>query len=125
MLTEIKQQEDSSLNYFENFDLWTKAHYFAFKYRKTYPNLFFYYFSINGKINQYFDIEDNKLILKTLRTFQNKCNGLWGYISSQLKNKNGNILYKYVSESEFCNSSCSIPCIQDAKPYSDELAVNI
>jgi hypothetical protein len=124
MSTEIKEEENV-LNYFENYDLWTKFHYFAFKYRKIYPNLFFHYFNYTGRITNNFNKSDINQILKTIRKYYDKCDGMWGFISIQLQHKNGITLYKYVSESEFNNSLISLPCLQDAKPYSEELKVNI
>ena len=36
------------VDYFQDFTLWTKIHYYAIRNRKFYPNLFFFHFPFNG-----------------------------------------------------------------------------
>lgn len=125
MLDKELKNERGQKNLFEEFDEWTKLHYYAFKLRKLYPNLFFHYFNSEGVIKDSFTMEERKTILTNLKKFKNSMNGMCGYLSLLLKNKNGILTYKMLNNSEFYDHSISTPCIQDASSkFSEEIHVS-
>ena len=113
-----------SNNLFENFTTWTKIHYYAFKNRHLYPNLFFHYFSLNGIVDDNFSQSEISTTLTNLRKYKKNINGLWGYLSTMLKNKNGIIVFKEINNSSFYEHSISLPCIQDGEAFSPEIKVS-
>lgn len=126
MINEIEMSRaETGTNYFENFDLWTKMDYYAFKYRLTYPNLFFHHFSKTGIVTEDFSKSDINEILTALRQLKNKLNGLWGYLSCLMDNKAGLAVYKFIANSEFFGPSTNLPCIQDALPYDEKIEVSL
>ncbi len=125
MLDKELKNERRSKNFFEEYDEWSKLHYYAFKLRKVYPNLFFHYFNYEGVIKDSFTMEERKTILTYLKKFKNNMNGLCGFLSLLLKNKNGILTYKMLNNSEFYDHSISTPCIQDASSrFSEEIHVS-
>jgi hypothetical protein len=111
-------------NFFENFDLWGAVHYYAFKSRWTYPNLFFFYFNYEGIVDEEFQTKALAPILTTLRDSKIKTDGMWGYLSLLVKRKNGIKLNEFLSKTEYYNHANSTPCDQDALPdFSSEIKV--
>ncbi len=105
---------EREINFFNNFDLWTKLHYYAFKLRRTYPNLFFYFFSREGIIIENFSTKEINDFMRIMRLYRNEINGLWGIASLIFENKNGQTLFKMMNNTSFLNCSTSLGCIQDA-----------
>lgn len=102
---------------------WDKIRYFSFKNRKRYPNLFFYYFNQEGKVNKEFTSQEKNKILSLVTKDPKLYNGLWGYFSLIFNNKNGLEIYKYFSKLQLFSCSNSLPCIQDGKPFNEEIKV--
>jgi len=126
MLDKELKNERLIKNFFSDFDEWSKLHYYAFKLRKIYPNLFFHYFNFEGIINDTFTSEERKALLTNIKKFKNSINGMSGYLSLLLKNKNGILIYKMLNNSEFYDHSISTPCIQDASSkFSEEIHVSL
>lgn len=117
--------ETNGENQFEtaNFENWDKIRYFAFMNRRKYPNLFFYYFNYEGKLNKEFTSQEKNKILSLVSKDPKLYNGLWGYFSLNFKDKNGLEIYKFFSKLQIFSCSNSLPCIQDGKPYNDKLKV--
>jgi hypothetical protein len=116
MINKEKENTCCSKNLFEQFDNWTKIHYYAFKLRQEYPNLFFHYFNYDGIVDDSFSRKEMELILTTLKNFKNCIDGMYGFLSLLVKNKNGITIFKKINTSAFLEHSISVPCIQDAKP---------
>jgi hypothetical protein len=106
-----------------NIEKWDKIRYFAFKNRKRYPNLFFYYFNHEGKVIKDFTSQEKNRILSLISKDPKLYNGLWGYFSLNFNYKNGLEIYKFFSKLQIFSCSNSLPCIQDGKPYNDDLKV--
>ncbi len=109
----------------ENIKKWDKIRYFAFKNRKKYPNLFFYYFNQDGILDNQFSSADKKKIFSIVSKTPKLFNGLWGYFSLIFNQKNGLEIYKFFSKMQIFSTSNSIPCFQDGKPYDDQIKVNL
>jgi hypothetical protein len=123
---EPENTQHEVIDLFQDFNRWTKIHYYAFKLRKDYPNLFFHYFSPSGKVEEAFSKPDVKELLTTIRQFGKNMNGMWGFLSLALPNKNGIAVYKMISGSEFFNHSFSVACTQNGDPsFSNEINVSI
>lgn len=101
------------INYFQDFSLWTKIHYYAFLNRKQYPNLFFFYFPYSGILIEGLIQNERNAILTFMKENKQMINGLWGYLSLILQNKNGLEVYSIISKSQFFEASISYPCIQN------------
>jgi hypothetical protein len=113
-------------NLFKDFDDWSKFHYFAMKNRAQYPNLFFYYFPYDGYLKEHMNREEIGIILTALKKHKNEIKGMWGFLSILLENKNGIRLYEWLSNSEYFDSSLSMPCKQEGKPdFSKTVMVSI
>ena len=106
--------EIEEINFFLDFNLWTKVHYYAFKLRKSFPNLFFYYFSKEGIVSENFSEKEIKEYMRLMRIYKNQINGLWGVASLLFENKTGMVLYKMMNKTSFLNSNSSVGCIQNA-----------
>jgi len=121
----INNSNDLYENQFDlvNIQKWDKLRYFSFKNRKRYPNLFFYYFNPKGKIKREFTKTEKEKVYSTICQNPKLFNGLWGYISLNFNEKNGIEIYKFFSKLPILSSCNSMPCIQDGKPYSEEIKV--
>ena len=119
-MMEIAHSKNLNSNYFNDFSLWNKFHFFAFKYRKQYPNMFFYYFSHDGKLNLD-DLNKNEVskILELKKQYNSKLNGMWGFISTIFNHRNGLTLYKLFSKSEFM-ANINVPLFQDVTSFCDK-----
>ena len=105
---------NNTLNYFNDFSLWSQLHYFAFANREKYPNMFLFYFPINGFLIKEFKTNEREKILNLIDKYEdNEINGMWGYISLELECKNGISIYEEINKSEFAKPSISYPCFQD------------
>lgn len=100
-------------NYFEDFTLWTKIHYYAIKNRKFYPNLFFFHFPFSGVLVKEMTEDERQKIFTFMSIHKSKINGMWGYLSLLLDNKNGIEIYYTINQTEFFESSISFPCFQE------------
>ncbi len=107
-------------DYFEDFSLWNKLHFYSFIYRRVYPNMFFYFFSINGKVRED-DLSKSEVnkILELQKKYGKKLNGMWGFISTILKNRNGLSTYLSFSKLDYI-SEISVPLFQDVKEFFDK-----
>ena len=124
MITEFEISQEKQTNLFEEFSKWSKIHYYAFKYRQIYPNLFFHYFGSNGQIEETFSKKDIQAILTTTKKYGKDVNGLWGYLSVLLENKNGICVYKMISSWVTFNHCYSVGCIQNGDlSFSNEIKV--
>lgn len=112
-------------NLFSDFSKWNKIHYFSFIHRKTYPNLFFFYFSYSGNINEEFTSLDKTIVINLIREFKNKINGSWGFLSLFTNDKNGLELYKHFNKTEYMSKNISLMVIQDITPFKEEIKVNL
>ena len=108
---------------FSEFDTWNAIHYFAFKHRKKYPNLFFCYFSHTGRVIEEFSTKDKSSIISLLQEYKQKLNGHWGFLSLFTSNKSGFEVYNFFSKTEFFNSNISQLIFQDAIPVNEETKV--
>ena len=107
---------NDTLNYFNDFSLWSQLHYFSFTNREKYPNMFLFYFPINGFLIKDFKTNEREKILNLIDKYEdNEINGMWGYISLELECKNGITIYEEIIKSEFAKPSISYPCFQDRK----------
>ena len=107
---------NDTLNYFNDFSLWSQLHYFSFTNREKYPNMFLFYFPINGFLIKDFKTNEREKILNLIDKYEdNEINGMWGYISLELECKNGITIYEEINKSEFAKPSISYPCFQDRK----------
>jgi hypothetical protein len=122
MAAMIKKHYENQFD-LENLEKWDKIRYFSFKNRRRYPNLFFYYFNQEGKLNKEFTNQEKNKILSLVSKDPKLYNGLWGYFSLYFSNKNGLEIYKFFSKLELFSCSNSLPCIQDGKPYNEEIKV--
>jgi hypothetical protein len=113
------------MDWFLNFHLWTTTHYFAFKNRKRYPNMFFFYFSQDGRIDPILTKKDINLFINYTRAEKRHLSGMWGYLSLKFNEKSGLSLYKYILSTEYMRPEYNFPLYQDALPYSAEISVNI
>jgi hypothetical protein len=104
---------EGEINLFNNFNLWTKIHYYAFKLRRTYPNLFFYFFSRDGVVVEKFSTKEVYDFMRIMRVYRKEINGLWGVASLIFENKNGQTFFKMMNNTSFFNSSTSLGCVQD------------
>lgn len=125
MQIEPKSKMSLEENQFDKYNLekWDKVKYFAFKKRNKYPNLFFYYFNEQGIVNKEFsDFEKNK-IKNIITNNSKKYNGLFGYFSLMFTFKCGLEIFKFISKLEIFSASISFPCIQEGKPFNEEIRV--
>jgi hypothetical protein len=103
--TKIENQFD-----LDNLEKWDKIRYFSFKNRRRYPNLFFYYFNYEGKLNKEFSNQEKNKLLSTVSKDPKLYNGLWGFFSLNFNNKNGLEIYKFFSKLQLFSCSNSLPC---------------
>ena len=109
----ISTESPLLVNFFQDFSLWTKIHYYAFVNRNNYPNLFFFHFPYSGVLVKEMTEEERKTIFTFMSTNKSMINGMWGYISLLSNNKNGFEIYQTISKTEFFESSISFPCFQE------------
>jgi hypothetical protein len=113
----------TNTNLFSDFSIWNKLHYFSFKHRKTYPNLFFFYFSYNGQLTEDLSSLDKTNVLNAIREYKHKINGSWGFLSLFTTDKNGLETYKYFCQTEHMTKNISLMIIQDIPPFNDHIKV--
>ena len=109
----ISTESPLLVNFFQDFSLWTKIHYYAFVNRNNYPNLFFFHFPYSGVLVKEMTEEERKTIFTFMSTNKSMINGMWGYISLLSNNTNGFEIYQTISKTEFFESSISFPCFQE------------
>jgi hypothetical protein len=121
--SEIPPKEPVDL--FQDFDRWTKIHYYAFKLRNTYKNLFFHYFSASGILQEVFSTGQMKELITLIKKYGKNLNGMWGFLSLAFHDKNGVAIFKAISGSAFYNHQCSVTCFQDGDPsFCKEIKVS-
>jgi hypothetical protein len=111
------------IDWFINFNLWTTNHYFAFKNRNKYPNMFFFYFSKQGTVVPNLSKKEIKLFINYSRAERRNISGMWGFISLKFSDKSGLALYKAIAKTDYMRPEYSFPCYQMASPFSKELEV--
>jgi hypothetical protein len=121
---DLETTQKLHIDLFHDFDRWTIIHYYAFKQRNKYRNLFYHYFSASGIIDEIFSTEDMKELIHLIKKYGKNLNGMWGFLSLVFLNKNGISIYKAVNKSHFYNHLCSASCYQDGDPsFSKKIKV--
>lgn len=110
----VSQQSLPLIDYFTQFNLWTPIHYFAFKHRLSYLNLFTFYFPIKGTLISNITDDERQTLFSFISLHKENINGFWGFLSQLIPNKNGLEIYDYISHTEFFEMEICVPCYYDA-----------
>jgi hypothetical protein len=110
----VSQQSLPLIDYFTQFNLWTPIHYFAFKHRLSYLNLFTFYFPIKGTLISNITDDERQTLFSFISLHKDNINGFWGFLSQLIPNKNGLEIYDYISHTEFFEMEICVPCYYDA-----------